>query len=516
MLVFSGIAAGITMARDEPLLPVQRDEAMADERGEGLMERTLANLAEGWREIAASAARSIGMGDGAARPQDARALRRLMVDCLEARGGEVSARMRAAELGENYLGLDPERRAGFLTLLARDFAVDRALVERRIAAYRATEAPGDRLAAESALRAALVPPRVKLLTQFNVLPEGVKFLSDLRADLLQVAGADPDLRGLERDLRDLLESWFDVGFLDLQRITWSSPAALLEKLIDYEAVHEIRSWEELRHRLESDRRLYALFHPRMQKEPLAFVEVALVRGLAGNIRALLDGTAPKGAPERWDTAIFYSISNTQKGLRGISFGEYLIKRVVQELSRELPRIRTFATLSPLPGFMRWLGARDGAFVDRVAEEDERGGIRALGGSDDTAIALKAILARPDWIEDPVVRNAIGRALVRLCGHYLVEARPDGQPIDPVARFHLKNGARLERINWAADTSQSGLRQAAGLMVNYRYLLDEMDNNHEAYMRSGRLALSSDMKSLVRSLGLAERARGNGGTLRRSA
>jgi len=471
-------------------------------QNETLIERTLSNLAGAWRDIAQSAARTVGRNGGkldavraGAEPE---ALKAFMTECLEARGGEVSARMRAAELGETYLELDGDGRRRFLEVLAAEFAVDQGALDVAIAAYQAADDAAAKRQAERLLRQASAPSRIKLLTQFNALPEGVKFLVDLRADLLDLADRSPALNDLDADLRDLLASWFDTGFLDLARITWDSPAALLEKLIAYEAVHEIRSWDDLRHRVESDRHLYALFHPRMPEEPLAFVEVALVKGIARNIQALLDGAAPNTDPEAADTAIFYSISNTQKGLRGISFGEFLIKRVVQRLSAALPRIKTFATLSPVPGFRAWLEAAPKETVEVAFSETERGGVRALGGSDDLQAALLAVLARADWPQDPVVRKALEGPLLRLGARYFQERRSSGEPIDAVARFHLKNGARLEHLNWLGDTSTQGLARSAGLMVNYRYVLGEMEKNHEAYMNAGRIAMSGEIKALARN------------------
>ena len=472
---------------------------MADAQGESFFERALANLAGAWRDIAAGAARTVGLNGAASLPHRPEAWRALMAECLAARGGEVSARLRAAELGQAYLELEGDEKRDFLEVLAHDFATDQEQVIERITAYvEATDAAA-RMAAEDDLRRALVPPRVKLLTQFNALPEGVKFLADLRADLLRIEGEDPYLRGLERDLRDLLESWFDVGFLDLRRITWDSAASLLEKLIAYEAVHEIQSWQDLRNRLDSDRRLYALFHPRMPEEPLAFVEVALVKGMADSIQALLDESAPAVAAEAVDTAIFYSISNTQKGLQGISFGDYLIKRVVQQLSHDLPRLKSFATLSPVPGLRRWLDRAGASTIAALLSEEEQGGVRALGGSDQLPEALLAILTRPDWWQDPVTATALKAPLLRLCTFYFLERRPAGDPIDPVARFHLRNGARLERINWLGDTSANGLRQSAGLMVNYSYIVDDIEENHEAYMRRGTIAMGPEVRTLAKSV-----------------
>ena len=276
-------------------------------------------------------------------------------------------------------------------------------------------------------------------------------------------------------------------------------------------MHEIRSWDDLRRRVQSDRQLFALFHPRMPDEPLAFVEVALVKGIARNVQALLDEQAPPVDPKDADTAIFYSISNTQAGLRGISFGEFLIKRVVQRLAGELPRIKTFATLSPVPGFRAWLDRCSLDPIKQCFSEAERGGVRALGGSDDPHAALTAILDRDDWSADPVIVKALAAPMQCLCARYVLERRDDGQPIDSVARFHLRNGARLEHINWLADTSANGLRGAAGLMVNYRYILDDMEKNHEAYMKDGRIAMSAEVRSLTRALGDGN---GNGRVRRR--
>jgi len=463
-------------------------------------ERTLSNMAGVWRDVAASAARSVGLSPADRRAaRSEKALKALMTECLEARGGEVSARMRAAELGKSYLELDPQGQRRFLEILARDFSVDQTAVEDAILAYRGADATSARLAAEADLRAMLQPPRNRLLTQFNALPEGVKFLVDMRADLLAYAQDDPYLQALQADLRDLLVSWFDVGFLDLRRITWDSPASLLEKLIAYEAVHEIRSWEDLHNRLDSDRRLYALFHPRMPHEPLAFVEVALVRGMAGNIQTLLDELAPPEEETDQDTAIFYSISNTQKGLQGVSFGEFLIKRVLGELNRERPQLKTFATLSPAPGFCDWLA---GATEDELAPaftEDERAGLRALTDSGDLREGLTRLLARPGWQADESATKVLKSPAMRLCARYLMIKRDDGRPIDSVARFHLKNGARLERINWMGDGSPNGLRRSLGLMVNYRYIREDVERNHEAYMAKGKVAISSEIKALAKTM-----------------
>jgi malonyl-CoA decarboxylase len=338
-----------------------------------------------------------------------------------------------------------------------------------------------------------------LLRQFNALPEGVKFLVDRRAELIAIAGDDPALRGLADDLRELLANWFDIGFLELQRITWDSPAALLERLMAYEAVHEIRGWTDLKNRLEADRRCFAFFHPRMPDEPLIFVEVALVSGIAGNIHALLDENAPIGNPQAADSAIFYSISNCQQGLVGISFGDFLIKRVVDALATELPRLKSFATLSPLPGFRAWLAAQ--AERDDVLLAGEARAVQSLGaefGEHDADRILLNLLDRPDWHADARTASSLREPLLRLCARYLLHAHaPSGRAVDPVAHFHLSNGARVERLNWLGDVSQKGLQQSAGIMVNYLYRLGDIEANHEAYRDEGLVAASSAVRSLAR-------------------
>ncbi|WP_366556152.1 malonyl-CoA decarboxylase [Aquibaculum sediminis] len=482
---------------------------MTEQESPSLFDRALSNLSASWRDISVSAARTVGLSVSDEAVADAARLQTQMKECLEARGGEVSARVRAASLGRAYLQLDAQGRALFLEVLARDFAVEEAAVTEAIADYQAQEDEQGRIAAGLRLREVLEPPRVRLLHQFNSLPEGVKFLVDMRADLLPLLDRSPHLRALDQDLQDLLTSWFDSGFIDLRRITWESSAALLEKLIAYEAVHEIQSWDDLRNRLDSDRRCYALFHPRMPNEPLAFVEVALVEGIAGNVQDLLDENAPAADPAKADSAIFYSISNTQRGLRGITFGDFLIKMVVRELSQDLPRIKTFATLSPVPGLRVWLEGVDGESLDRFLGSDERSTIRKLGQSDDTAEALKNLLARENWHRHAKAAESLKDPLLRLAARYFMEKRGNGQPIDPVARFHLRNGARLERINWLGDTSAKGLRQSAGIMVNYRYLLDDIEKNHEAYVAKGTVAVSSDVRSLMRRV-----RDSSSGTLRR--
>ena len=470
---------------------------MSEVPQETLVVRTLSNLASAWRDIAQSAARTVGLAKAPAstRPES---LKRLMQDCLEARGGEVSARMRAAALGRIYLEQDAEGRRRFLTVLAREFAVPAEAVDDAIDGYRAATDDAGRMEAEGRLRRALQPPRLRLLTQFNALPEGVKFLVDLRADLLALRSDDPYLQGLDNDLRELLLSWFDTGFLDLRQIDWDSPASLLEKLVAYEAVHQITSWQDLRNRLDSDRRCYALFHPRMPEEPLAFVEVALVQGMAGSIQALLDEKAPKMDPHQADAAIFYSISNTQRGLKQISFGDFLIKRAVQALSREFPKLKIFATLSPIPGYRRWLEGLADEELAAAFQPDDLAELPALTRERGLKQMVGELLGRGGWAKDAALASALRRPLMALAARYLVSKRSDGQPLDAVARFHLRNGARLERLNWLGDASANGMAQSCGLMVNYRYVVDEIEANHEGYMKDGHIALGQEMRGLLRN------------------
>lgn len=309
---------------------------------------------------------------------------------------------------------------------------------------------------------------LRLFRRFNALPDGLRFLVALRADMLrwrkQVAG----LQALEKDLESLLSAWFDVGLLELRPLTWDSPASLLEKLILYEAVHEIRSWDDLRHRVAApDRRCYAYFHPQMPDVPLIFVEVAFAAQIADNVQTLLDTNAPSHGLDKARWAIFYSISNTQPGLRGISFGNFLLKRVIERLLEEAPKVRSFATLSPIPGLVDWLSRLTAQEVEDIVRNKGRTRSGAPDGARWAARLSKAATGKPSEI--------VQRTGLKLAAHYLM-AMKNGQPLDPVARFHLGNGARIERLNWAADTSAKGLAQSYGMMVNYLYDLDDLDAN----------------------------------------
>lgn len=420
-----------------------------------LRRRTVLHLLRTWRDVK-------GTGRGARGEES---LRRQMELCLDSPGGEISERAHTAQLGRNYLNLNEAGRLKFLKLLAADFDVDRKSIATLAKAYaEAAEAEKPKL--EEQLRQALVAKRVTILKQFTALPDGFKFLVNMRADLLPLIGREAKLKGLEADLKSILAAWFDIGMLELAEITWNSPAALLEKIIEYEAVHRVASWDDLKNRLDSDRRVFAFFHPRMPLEPLIFVHVALVSGMSDSIQKLLDESAPPQDVAKADTAIFYSISNAQKGLAGISFGNFLIKRVVSELTQTLPHIKTFATLSPVPGFLGWLATSEHAKL-----------LKELKG---------------EWWKDAALKPQ----LMRLCAHYLVNEKKGGKPLDPVAAFHLFNGARLERLNWLGDTSPKGMTQSAGMMVNYHYKLDEIDENHEEFVEHGKIVAGRQVKGYL--------------------
>lgn len=465
------------------------------------LDRTLNNLKSGWQSIAGASYDASAASDRPDLPEsDQERIRQQMFDCLEGKGGEVSARSRAAALGHVYLALDATGRERFLKLLAKDFDVNQDAVDLAIQSVSDASSEIERASAEDNLRKSLVAPRVKLLTQFNALPEGVKFLVDMRADLLPLSRTYPELKGLDNDLKNLLTSWFDVGFLELRLIKWdSSPAALLEKLIAYEAVHAIASWDDLKNRLDSDRRCFAYFHPRMPDEPLIFVEVALVNGVAGNVQALLDEDAPVIDPKSADTAIFYSISNAQKGLAGISFGNFLIKGVVAELATEFKNLKTFSTLSPIPGFRSWLDETLAEGQANLLKPAERRALnKATGRTGGAKGGLKQALENNDWNQNEQLRLALQGPLQRLAAQYLiVQKGRSGRARDSVANFHLSNGAIMERLNWMGDNSDNGLRQSCGMMINYLYNLDRIEDNHEAYSGGRQIKTSSSLKNILK-------------------
>ncbi|HET6468117.1 MAG TPA: malonyl-CoA decarboxylase [Geminicoccaceae bacterium] len=395
--------------------------------------------------------------------------------------GEASGVALARQVLDAYGQAPMPARLDFFRLLARDFGPDQGRLRSAWAAYEAAPSP---LTLQALLRAA-EPPRQELFRRLNLAPGGTAALVAMRADLLKHGGDEPELQSVDDDLFHLLGSWFNRGFLVLRHIDWSTPADILERIIRYEAVHQIQGWDDLRRRVQpADRRCFAFFHPSLVDEPLIFVEVALTRDVPGTIEELLaEDRAVLPAAEA-TTAVFYSISNCQPGLRGISFGHFLIKQVVEELSRDLPSLRTFVTLSPAPGFGRWL--------ETVGRDPAAAGLAQV-----EAAALASLQAGA-WQRDPAAIERLRPSVLGLAATYYLRAKTSsGRPLDPVARFHLGNGARLERLNWPGDSSPKGLREAAGLMVNYLYDLRFIEANHEAFANHGTVAASSAVQRLLR-------------------
>ena len=462
---------------------------------ESLMQRGLSQVKKLWSDTTAKAA------EKCLSEKERQKILTLLRDCAANLGGEVSTRQRAARLGEIYMRLGDAGRKDFLSLIVHGFGPNPKKVQAAHSAWQQAFGTPAQWSAEAALRSALRSPRLRILTQFNALPQGVKFLVDLRSDLLRYMEDDPALASLDRELENRFTAWFDVGFLELKRLTWHTPAAVLETLIRYEAVHEIRSWADLKNRLDSDRRCYAFFHPRMPEEPLIFVEVALVSNLADNVQSLLDEQAPIFDVQRADTAIFYSISNTQKGLRGVSFGHFLLKRVIDDLQHDLTRLTTFATLSPLPELRRWAKNNEAAWRHALDDVDlER--IAKATAIEARRDAVVALLEKPRWFEDERLKRLLQTPLTRLAANYLVNAKrivPEKgtRPLDSVARFHLGNGARVERINYLGDTSEKGLAQSYGLMVNYLYDPDTIEHNVEALLQEGKVDQSASVRRAVK-------------------
>lgn len=398
---------------------------------------------------------------------------------------EVEGGKRARGVAQWYTKATPEQRQDCWLLMSEQFAPDASKVKAAREQYEAAVGSPDEGAAEIRLRKALVSPRTRLLQRFAVFPEGMRFLVDLRQELMPALKSNKRLLALEAELENLFTTWFDVAFLELRRISWDSPASLVEKLIKYEAVHDIKSWGDVKNRLDSDRRCYGFFHPRLPDEPLIFVEVAFMDEIASSITPLLDETAEAVDLSRATTAIFYSISNTQTGLKGVSFGDSLIKRVVETLRADFPKLKTFATLSPIPGFRAWLSKNAGRMLEATPEKMRAQLGRAVDFEPPAAEhVLDALEQAPTLPERSVLRQW----LLACAAHYLAKELSEGRPADPVGRFHLGNGARVEQINWAADLSPKGIRQSFGLMVNYLYDLRKLDR-HRQLLAQGRIPVS---------------------------
>jgi malonyl-CoA decarboxylase len=397
--------------------------------------------------------------------------------------GEASGVALAREILARYSTLTTGPRIAFFEALAQRFGPDRAAIDAAVEAWRTN--PSEDTASE--LHQATEPRRLELFRRLNLAPNGTAALVHMREDLMDAMDRRDDLGGVDADFEQLFSSWFNRGFLVLRHIDWSSPAAVLEKIIRYEAVHEISDWDDLRRRIDPpDRRCFAFFHPAMVDEPLIFVEVALTREIPGAIEPILATERQPVDPMRASTAVFYSISNCQRGLAGVSFGNFLIKQVVEDISRDMPRLSNFVTLSPVPGFAEWLRR------ERAAEASV-----ALSEPDKAALAL---LDQPLWWQDPDTAESLREPVLRAAAWYFLHARNrHGTPMDPVARFHLGNGARLERLNWLADRSEKGISQSYGLMVNYLYDLGDIEKNHEAYATQRTVAAASAVTRLAKGV-----------------
>jgi malonyl-CoA decarboxylase len=404
-----------------------------------------------------------------------------LASALVSSRGEASGVAIAREILQRYRMLSVADRLAFIKFLSRTMQPDAAEVARAAKAFL----DGSGTASIAALQRAVESPRLEFFRRLNLAPGATAQIVAMRRDL--IAAGDPAVAAVDSDLRHLLASWFNRGFLVLRRIDWQTPATILDKIIAYEAVHEIQGWDDLRRRLDpADRRCFAFFHPSLVDEPLIFVEVALMGESPQSIGAVLQQEAPRNGEldEKPTTAVFYSISNCQEGLRSISFGNFLIKQVVEDLVKERPSLKTFVTLSPVPNFAGWLASVLSDPASALVTMAERQRLE--------------VLRDPDWVHSEQVAAALKPILLRLAAHYFLVAKAgDGRPVDQVARFHLGNGARLERINWMGDASPKGLAEAHGLMVNYRYEIKDIERNHEAYANEGTVAASRQVQGLLK-------------------
>jgi malonyl-CoA decarboxylase len=401
-------------------------------------------------------------------PKELRAIFDSLNGIVEPKISDIEGGRRAAYIVQWCAKATQARRYDCWLLMSEQFMADTERGKKALAKYAAAVGTIEEAVAEVRYRQSTVSPRRRLLQRFSALPEGIRFLVDMRSAMIPFLKSDPRLHALDVEMEYLFSTWFEVGFLELRRLSWDSPASLIEKLIQYEAVHDITSWADLKNRLDSDRRCYGFFHPSLPNEPLIFVEVALLNEIAANIAPLLDESAAAIDSNKASVAIFYSISNTQLGLKGVSFGDSLIKRVVETLKDEFSKLRTFATLSPIPGFRTWLQKKDPSLLTLLEGTD----ITELGET-----------------------NSYRKKICQHAAFYLSKELQSGKPLDPVARFHLGNGARVDRINWAADQSEKGLKQSLGLMVNYLYDLTKLDK-HRDMLHEGVVPISGDVLKLL--------------------
>ena len=418
--------------------------------------------------------------------QDAldRRTRRLVELCesLLAERAEYAGAALGREALAAYQQLDEHCREEFFDVLARGYSPSPEKVGTAADAYRLDPTPENLVRLQDAIESG----RQELFRRLNTAPGGTAALVHMRSLLLRELKQHPEWRVIDADLLHLLRSWFNRGFLRLERIDWHTSAMVLEKIVQYEAVHAVQGWRDLRRRLEADRRCYGFFHPQLPDEPIIFIEVALTRGMSAHVQPLLDIKSQVADPAKADCAMFYSITNCQDGLRGISFGNLLIKHVAEDLKREFPHLRRFATLSPVPGFRRWL-------------EESRSRL-ALGPQGEARLALLGRLEDPAWHLGEVP-PALEKLLVSLCAHYLLREKQGLEPLDPVARFHLANGAALERVNWMGDSSEQGMARSAGLMVNYVYALADVEANHDRYFREHAVVAASQVEKLAKDIAL---------------
>jgi malonyl-CoA decarboxylase len=436
---------------------------ISDSDTRSTLAKTFSSILDAGREILAKRNSSLPTTN-----DPVEALVNLCKELLKHRG-EASGLALASEITVAYRALTAESQLGFFNALATDFEVDGEAVLKAADEYK----KDNKVESLWKITRLSEAPRVQLLKRINMAKDGTKTLVAMRKDILDRLNSNPLLRGVETDFKNLFVSWFNKGFLEMRRIDWSSPALVLEKIIAYEAVHQINGWEDLRSRLQEDRRCFAFFHPALENEPLVFVEIALTEQIPNAIAPLLQQDRKEVDLKKVNTVVFYSISNCQAGLTGISFGNFLIKNVVEELKSELPSLTTFVTLSPIPGFLKWL---------------ERADLTDLVDADMASKVLHPV--------GSVADSDVYQQLEKLCAHYLLKEKFNGLAKDPVARFHLGNGARLQGLHRDADLSEKGRLQSAGIMVNYLYDLEKIEINHEAYFEAGEIAVAGSIKRLL--------------------
>ena len=459
--------------------------------------KAIQNLLNFWRIIISLTAIAMTKRVRADLPEaDIRHLKKQISKCIFERTGDLSNKSRVAKLSKTYLHLTEEGRVKFLKILSKEFDGNISVLDDKIKIWQSAKDDADKIKAEMQLKEALVSPSVLLLKKMGTLPNGFQFLINMRTDLIPHTAIDPYCEKLDRNLKDLLLSWFDISLLDLQEITWNSPAALLEKLLEYEAVHEIQSLHEMKRRLRLDRRCYAFFHHKIPDEPLIFIEVALTNRLPEDIHHLLDESAPIIHPEHASTVIFYSITNTQKGLRGISLGNSLIKRVIEKLSDQFKNLKHFATLSPIPRFTEWVENDLSEELKKVLTLKESELIKKISGIKSVKESLLQF-QNSDWYTNPKISESLKTPITKLCVYYLLKEKRGKGAYDSVANFHLTNGARIERINWLADISRRGIENSLGMMANYSYELSCIDGNHRNYITHGEVAASKEVKNLLK-------------------